>query len=209
MPGSIDPRFREKFEEQLRFLAHSSDLFDHGHEDEAIRLATSLRIIFHDTQSSTSLLTHLGLKHERMLSSWRGHGDWHDYLSHEININSPHPVKMRPFLGNQFTQVPMEDWWDNQPVFVYASKTFSRRIIILSAANRDGGAHVDAKLETYYRALCAGEYAIGITGNLHYEGPTPFPQGVAIYAKNAHLALIRQFAHETMRSVDYFSWLKK
>lgn len=208
MAGSTDPRLREKLEEQLRFLARSSELFDQGHEDEAIRLATSLRVIFHDTQNSISLLTHLGLKHEKMLSSSRGHGNWQDYLAHEINLISPHPVRMRPLLGDQFVQLSMDDWWSNEPVFVHATDSFSRRLIILSAANKDGGAHVDGQLETYYKVLCAGEYAIGITGNLQYEGHPPFPQGVTIYPKNAHLALIRQFAHETMRSVDHYGWLK-
>jgi hypothetical protein len=96
-----------------------------------------------------------------------------------------------------------------EQVFAHVGQSFSRRIIILSAANKDGGAHVDAQLETYYKVLCAGEYALGITGNIQYNGPVPFPQGVTIYAKNAHLALIRQFAHETMSSAEYFGWLKQ
>jgi hypothetical protein len=75
-----------------------------------------------------------------------------------------------------------------------------------SLANKDGGAHVDAKLEAYYKVLCAGEYALGITGNLTYAGPPPFPQGVIIYPDNAHLALARQFAHETLASQSYFGW---
>lgn len=45
-------------------------------------------------------------------------------------------------------------------------------------ADKDGGAHVDAKLEGYYKVLCAGEFALGITRNLEYEGAAPFEQRV-------------------------------
>lgn len=208
MTVSDDRRFKEKFEEQLRFLARSCELFDQGHEDESLRLATSLRVIFHNTKNSTSLLKHLGLEHEKMLSSSRGYSDWRDYLAHEIDLSSPNAVRMVPLLGEQFIQRSMDDWWDNEPVFVHATEKFSRRVVILSAANKDGGAHVDKQLEAYYEVLCAGEYAIGITGNLQYKGPPPFPQGVTVFPKNAHLALIRQFAHETMCSVKHYRWLK-
>lgn len=209
MPQATDRRFREKLGEQLRFLARSSELFDQGHEDEAFRLATSLRVVFHDTQHSISLLTHLGLKHGKMLSSSRGHGNWQDYLAEEINLGSANPVRMRPLLGNQFVTVSIMDWWNNQTVFVHATEESSRRTIILSAANKDGGAHVAKQLEAYYEALCGGEHMIGITGNLQYEGVPPFPQGVTIFPKNAHLALIRQFAHETICSVNHYGWLKE
>jgi hypothetical protein len=115
---------------------------------------------------------------------------------------------MRPLLGNQFVMASIGDWWSNQTVFVHAAEETSRRTIILSAANKDGGAHVAKQLEAYYEALCAGEHMLGITGNLQYEGAPPFPQGVSIFPKNAHLALIRQFAHETICSANYFGWLK-
>jgi hypothetical protein len=209
MSRSSDDRFHEKFNEQIQFLARSSELFDRGYEDEALRLATTLRIVFHDTNNSTSLLTHLGLKHEKMLSSFRGHGNWQDYLAQDINLTSKEPIRMSTLLGDKFIPLSIDDWWNKQPVFVHAAKPYSRRIIILSAANKDGGAHVDTQLEEYYKVLCAGEYALGITGNLQYDGPAPFPQGVTIYPKNAHLALIRQFAHETICSIEHYGWAKK
>ena len=39
-----------------------------------------------------------------------------------------------------------------------------------------------------------------------YNGPPPFPQGVTIYPNNAHFALARQFAHETLASQRHFKW---
>ena len=187
-------------------MTRSATLFDQGAEDEALRLATGMRVILHDSQASTSLLRHLGLTKTRMLSSWRGHGDWKDYLAQEINLSSSQPVRMRALLGSQFVELTFVNWWNNQSVFVHEGRQYSRRLICLSSANKDGGAHVDKNLEDYYKKLVSGEYMVGITGNLESPGP-PFPQGVTIYPKNAHLALIRQFAHELLCSVEHFKWL--
>ncbi len=200
-------RLVAKFQEQLRFLQRSCAAFDQGAEEEAIRIATSIRVIFHHTKSSTSLISHLGLSDSKILSSSRGYGNWQDFLAHQLDLSSPTPIRMLPLLGDKFIELSINDWWQNESVFVYNAQKYSRRKIILSAANRDGGAHVDAELEQYYEVLCAGEYSLGITGNLEYDGPPPFPQGVTIYPKNAHLALIRQFAHEILLSVVHFKWL--
>jgi hypothetical protein len=201
-------RLTKKLLEQLQFIQRSCEAFDKGYEDEAIRIATSLRIIFHNTSASTSLIAHLGFGGKKMLSSSQGHGDWKDYLALQINLSSPEPVRTLPLLGDKFRELSIEDWWRHEPVFIYNTQEYSRRRIVLSAANKDGGAHVDDVLEKYYEYLCSGEHAIGITGNLEYNGEPPFPQGITIYPNNAHLALIRQFAHETLVSVNHFNWLK-
>jgi hypothetical protein len=202
-------RLTEKFLEQLRFMERSCQAFDQGAEDEAIRLATSLRIIFHDATTSTSLIKHLKFGAQKMLSSSRGFGNWEDYLSNQFDLTSPQPMKMLPILGDKFKELTIDQWWRRESVFVHLGKSHPRRKIILSVANKDGGAHVDEQLEEYYEYLCAGEYAVGISiDNLKFSGETPVEQGMTHYAKNAHLALIRQFAHETLVSVAHFTWLK-
>ncbi len=141
-----------------------------------------------------------------MLSSARGHGDFKDYLSVRLDLRSPTPVVLTPMLGSRFSKLSVNQWWRHEPVFVHDNQQYARRRIVLSVANKDGGAHVDAELEQYYKILCDGEYAIGITGDLQYSGAAPFEQGVTHFPKNAHLALIRQFAHETLASAKQFSW---
>jgi hypothetical protein len=201
-------RFSQKLRELVGFLQRSCDAFDRGAEAEALRIATTLRVMFHDTQKSTSLVNHLGFKKKRMLSSARGFNDWQDYLRVQLDLSSEEPVKMLPMLGDKFRELSIDDWWGNETVFVHAPKRYSRRLIVLSAANRDGGAHVDKKLEKYYEVLAAGEYAFGLKGNLTFNGKPWFEQGVTHYARNAHLALIRQFGYETLVSVKHFNWLK-
>src|SRR5271166_5839662 len=46
---------------QQRFLENSANLFDEGCFVEGLRLATSIRILLHDTCTSKSLLGQLGL----------------------------------------------------------------------------------------------------------------------------------------------------
>ncbi len=193
-----DLRFFAKLQEQLNFIRRSCSAYDAGAEDEALRIATTLRVIFHDTPKSTSLISHLRLGDSKMYSSSRGHGNYQDYLAYRLDLSSPHPVKALPMLGVKFKELPMPTWWATEPVFLHAGKKFTRKTIILTASNKDGGAHVDDSLDEYYQALRAGEFAFGITGNLTYQGTAPFQQGVTHYATNAHFALIRQFAHETL-----------
>jgi len=209
VPTADDQRIDKKFQEQLGFLARSCEMFDNGHEEEALRLATSLRVFLHDTRSSTSLLSHMGLNGIDVLSTSRGHGDWQDYLAHEIRPVSPSPVWVRPLLGNEFNAIPKADWWNVESVFSHGGESYTRRVIICSAANKDGGAHVDSKLEEYYEILCAGEYGPSLTVDPKGGGQYPFTTGVPHYAKNAHLGLIRQFAHEFLTTANHNGWCKK
>ena len=202
-------RLMKKLHEQVMFVERSSQAFDNGLEDEAIRIALSLRVIFHDKGVSKSLISRLGFAGKRMVSSAPLDGRWMNFLSQQINLSLPQPVRMVPLLGNKFREVTIQDWWHIEPVFTYQNEVFPRKRIILSAAEKDGGAHVDDRLEKYYESLCAGEHGIGIIGNnLRFAdgGPT-FPQGMTIFARNTHLALIRQFAHEVLSAVTHFKWL--
>jgi hypothetical protein len=147
MTSTDTARLTKKLEERVQFIRRSSEAYDQGSEEEALRIATSLRVVFHQTGASTSLITHLGFGAKKLLSSSRGHGDWKDYLAHEINLNSPVPIRMWPILGDKFHELSIDDWWQNETVFVHNGTNHTRRKIILSAANKDGGAHVDADLE--------------------------------------------------------------
>lgn len=199
-------RLIDKLNEQLRFLTRSCEEFDAGNEDEALRMAVSLRVLLHDTKHSVSLLTHLGLAKSLVLSSSRGIGDFTDFVSQVIDFSSPTPVKMKPLFGERFREVTIETWWRREVVFVDRKMKYFRKTVILSAANKDGGAHVDRQLEHYYETLRAGKCAIGMTPNMTFHGPEPYKQGVTYYPKNAHFVLLRQFSHEILVSAKKYQW---
>jgi hypothetical protein len=202
-------RFHEQLDSQLGYLKRSCESYDSGHEDEAARLATTLRVLLHTKgRNNVSVLSHLGLQDTSMLTSAiYNNNDWRDLLQIKIDLNSPQPVTTQPQLGDQFNEATFESWWTGEPIFRYEDKVYSRKDVILSMADKDGGAHVDRELEPYYETLRRGLQGLSIVGNLEYGGAEPpFEQGVDVHAPNMHRALVRQFAHEVLASNMHYKW---
>ena len=72
---AVDPRYKRKLVEHLNFLARSCQAWDQGAHEESLRIATSARVLLHDTQMSTSVLT--------LLNGWSPNGRWLAYASDE------------------------------------------------------------------------------------------------------------------------------
>jgi hypothetical protein len=216
MTGEVDEvtnaRLHAELLKQIGFLGRTAKLFDEGYENEGVRLAAVMRVLFHDTfhsktgkPNSISLMTHLAMREGTMLATPPTQlADWRDFLAVKIDLNSATPSSLLPRLDLRLIEVPFSTWWDSDSVKAKAS--VSRRRLITNAANKDGGAHVDRKLERFYEELMHAKWSLGITGNLRYSGPPPFEQGVTQYPKNAHLALLRQFAYEVLATAERFQW---
>jgi hypothetical protein len=200
-------RFKSILRSHVGIIERAVRDYDEGHEDASLSISNSLRAIFHDKGRTVSVLSRLSLKNTPMLTTGRGHGDWKDYLAHVIDITSSRPVVMKPVLGDPVACEPLDVWWDSEPIFVDKGIKYTRRRIVLSMAEKGGGTHADEDLEPFYEVLSSGRYGFGIIGDLTYDGPPPFPQGVTIYSDNAHFALVRQFAHEVLASAHDFNWL--
>lgn len=183
--------FAKHLTEQLGFLDASAVSFDAGAEAEAKRLALAIRMLVHDTNHSTSLLTHLqvrdklpwtdsapgsiagaamtlsaGLCTMQMQLGARGEARY------AAPLNSLAPERIHP--GQAFI-----DWWSD-PVLVDAeSRSFTRQDLVLWVANKDGGAHVDGALPDAYQAL-SRENSIGVTaGPGNEEGSMALAFGLA------------------------------
>lgn len=61
--------FRNHLSKQLGFLGRSCEAYDAGYIDEAVRIATVIRVLVHDTNRSNSLLKHLGATTINLLST--------------------------------------------------------------------------------------------------------------------------------------------
>src|SRR5688572_13867022 len=150
-----DPkRFVIKLRDQLRFLQRSAKVFDDGDQAESQRLACSLRILFHKTGHSTSILGHLNWNDIPMLSSF---ADGHilDFVKFRIDPSLRGGVLANPQLRPRFNIVAASAWWEVEFVKL-GSAHYSRKKIITTAANQDGGAHVDATVDEFYEDLAAG-----------------------------------------------------
>lgn len=88
-----------------------------------------------------------------------------------------------------------DDWWLTD-VFIDANRNaLSRKDLILTAANQDGGTHVDPELEEVYARL-ARENFLEAVGS---DGRTSYPVAGALFSA------IRQIGHEVLKTLksDY------
>lgn len=182
---------------QLSFLKRSCESYDSGATDEAIRIATVIRVLVHNTKASTSLLKHLNSTTINFLSTTDGASPDVVMFFGLGTMQLGDVCRYFPSLGDGPIQrmIPVSQWWD-QTVFVLDQQTrLSRRKIILSAANQDGGAHVDARLAKEYEALSSdgaiGHFTYGLNG-----------KQVNQPIEDAHFVAIRQMAYELLHSPD-------
>lgn len=154
---------RAQLRRQLDFISRSCDSFDRGYADEGARIATALRILLHDTKQSTSLLTLLGVNTVPLLStvSEIPAGAVFADSTAFLKISSDGTSSVVPKLDHARLKyfVPRNVWW-NQLVYVRNEIKIRRRDVILAAANKDGGAHVDPVLTPEYEELRSGAWSV-------------------------------------------------
>ena len=217
-------RFKDKLAEQLRCLRNSCESYDRGDKSEAVRIATILRVLMHDTRYSTSLLTHLKAKDKIKLYSTidpppdpiEYHGMGRVYL----NVSEDYEVSRRiepvlDFEAGPPVPVSVLDWWE-MPVFVSradagirfagslaatAGENFfiRRKDIIRGAADKEGGTHVDEKPAPDYERLASA----GILRM--YEGEIELANGCIVRLpplEDAPFVFLRQMGFEVLESPD-------
>ena len=142
--------FNEQLEKQLIFLRDSCASYDRGEKNEGIRIAQCLRVIFYD--SPKSILTHLNAGNLNLLTSVKPTSGIEDAIFYDglmkYGFGQPGPE----FDDTDWLQMPFQEWWD-QIVFIVSKQIIRRRDLVLDAANKDGGAHVDEKLKPRYNDL--------------------------------------------------------
>lgn len=212
--GQEISKFYTQLRRQLFFLSNSCRLFDMGCIDEAIRIATSIRVLLHDTSQSTSLLTHLNSKNIKIFDSCPIHEKESGDGTFCITGFAMGVIKMNPkkkifgygpllddYNPHKSILLPLEEWW-NRNVWILTPKLkLNRKNIILCAANKDGGAHVDKDLEPAYEYLSKGSFgAIYV----NYKG-VEHKQSI----ENMHLVSIRTISNELLKSPDMINLFKQ
>ena len=197
-------RFKKHVSAQLRFIERSCQVFDAGDEAEVQRIATSVRVICHQTGQSMSLLTHLSATGISMLStacSPVGPGT----LTAPSNLASL--VIQRTDEGVTFKStaplddapmkrfIPFADWWKTEIVCLTAGVQMTRKALVLAVANQDGGAHVDATLNPDYTVIKSGA---GLVATFQPAGGNP----VEIPLESHSVATLRQIGYEVLHSPD-------
>ena len=175
--------------------------YDSGNREEAIRLALQMRIIFHQTGSSTSLLTHMKSNFVQMLTTsakrpaGNSSGFWPGLVQFVLDPQESIFIGQPKFDANKPAHrfVPFRFWWEEEPIYQFGHKKLRRRDLILAASNKDGGGHVDVELPADYKWVADG------MGWKMTINPDNGPQR-EIVLQFAHLASIRQMAYEVLAS---------
>lgn len=185
--------------EQIQFLRSSCNSFDSGFTGEAKRLAVTIRLLVHDKSRSISLLSQLKSKDIYYFSTAVPY-DPKNLLPHMglIGIKGevgPEKTKATyfPFLdeGDNNHWVTFNTWWNNEIILDDRKKKFSRKDLVLTVANKDGGAHVDPDLDEAYRNLSR-------SNTLGWEF---FFGGKKEPMTEPELYSVRQIAHEMLRTL--------
>jgi len=185
--------------ENLGFLKASALSFDAGHTGEAKRLAVTIRVLFHDTQQSKSLLGLLGWKqgvgfldtaYDYNPSNLMSH---HGLVRLRIAAAGSYDAPLdQGFPGRPNRYVFFPEWW-NKTVIVDSNKNkFNRRELVLALANKDGGAHVDPELDEAYANLTRNNSVGWVFSDGKEEKPTADVERFSV----------RQIAYEVIASVE-------
>jgi len=194
-PQELDAHLKE----QTEFLKSSADAYDRGFQGEAKRLAVTLRILLHHHGSNNALLHQLGrLDTSRFYDSAPANlpGNLGTYSGLVVTAHTKTGAEYIPMLDdNQIGPgewIPFSSWWETTIFVDNKKRKVSRRDLILSLADQDGGAHVDPALNERYFAL-SRENSMGWVVT---QGTVQHPMGPP------HLASVRQIAHEVLKSLD-------
>lgn len=180
-------------QDHMGFIVSSAEAFDSGNLGEAKRLAVSLRVLFHDTGQSHSLLGQLGRLNGSFISSAIPHDPGNVATHGGLIMTAMSKTGSRYYAPLDVVSIerwlPFRDWW-NEPVFVDGQKAvLTRRGLVLAVANQDGGAHVDPNLTDTYARLSRHNSM----GWVQMPGGVPIP--------NPERAAVRQIAHETLKTL--------
>jgi hypothetical protein len=203
-----DADLLKQLSEQVKFLVVSCALYDKGMHEEAKRLATTIRVLVHDTQRSQSLLLQLNAKTIKFYDTAAPYLP-ENMLTQSLLLKlrvSPEGGAYEPSLYDGSTRprkVTFHKWWNSIVLVDESRSTFTRKELVLTVSNQDGGAHVDPALDEKYAKLTR-TYSMGwyfIPGSLA-ESKT--------FNKSPVLASLRQIGHEMLLALrDKFPELAK
>lgn len=189
-------RMRAQLQRQLGYLQRSARLVDLGYLDEAVRIATCLRVLFHDRPrdppSQGSVYKLLGRPQLTLRTTVKPCTLGPGVFAYDGYLHLP--GNMRPwneYLKGDVHLLEVDAWW-SQVIFVVDRNHVTRRQLALWAAEKDGGAHSDSQLHPGYEAIF----------RMWTSMPTDSSQGCATPVPHQHLLALRRIALEVLASED-------
>ncbi len=191
--------------DQIDFMISSTISFDNEFEGEAKRLAATIRVLVHDTKSCSALLTQLNKMNILFFDSASAFDPRNPLTcnclllkrlykeeTEDLEADYIAPLDNLPPTRNKDKKVSFGRWWNRNTVFKdKGGNLFSRRDIVLTVADKEGGAHIDPTLDQPYANLTKFN---SLAWKVHTESKekdmgNPVPPG------------IRQIAHEVIKTL--------
>lgn len=199
----------EALKKQRKFLESSCATFDNGDEDEALRIAVVLRSLVHDTTKSQSLLKQLELKNQiKFIDSSLPIDPVHTYLGGGrwaatayvppgligVSISSRVAKFRAPLSLRDGAKgfVLFSEWWTATCIPGHDKKRYSRKELVLTMANKEGGAHIDADIDMAYKEFASSNLNMAHVVNEIETG----------FMNSAANASMRQIAWEMLPTLD-------
>ena len=149
-----------KLREQMEFLRTSLHAFYAGDFAESVRIATTIRVLVHETGMSKPLLKQAKPNgHE--LPILEHVGEWpgeEPIFSFAVSVRMGPTIAPAVDLGSSHhTLSTVGEWW-NRTVFTFQSRigtqlVYRRKQVVLILANKEGGSHVDVDDDPDYTRL--------------------------------------------------------
>lgn len=160
------PDLIRKLQDQVKLLHVLGEVFDSGQRVVAYPLAIVIRVLVHDTASSHALLAQLGeLRKMPFLDTSLPIDPRNQLPSHGglvlMRMTSGTGIEWAPRCEVPPPQVPraaprdvpFRSWWDTGNTRDSEGTLWSRRRMIISVANKEGGAHIDPAQPVDIRAI--------------------------------------------------------
>jgi len=144
MAQLTDKGYLDRLKEQRDFLRADIEQYERGQAHFAFKLAGTLRTIFHSTQVSTPILPDLAERYGLRMS-FKGHRErqFDDSLVLYVGFQVGN---LKPDFGAPFlVTVDFDKYW-NDIIYAEGKIRYTRNQLVLYAANKLGGAHVDPKI---------------------------------------------------------------
>lgn len=109
------------------------------------------------------------------------------------------PLKRNRFHADDFRSQSIvqsrdfDDWWTTAFIETLNGRLFSRKDIVMTMANQDGGGHVDPNIDVDFDDLCQDSHGLEYWDGNHEDGR---------FESNIVHASIRQIAFEVMATID-------
>jgi len=214
-----------KLRDQIEYLQRSCRDYDAGHWNEAQRMATPIRLLFHDTGRSRSLLKQMELKARLRMENAAmtvaqfeadeaprpkpgepGVFTTTKHLTQRPGLALPAVDAQRLVWAPRFAAHPPTEpvgfdyWWNDAVIAGDSGRTYSRADIVKAMANQDGGTHIEDLAETYAQLL---EDSHGQLAAMGARDPAdPSGEGFAPPRNTIAHASVRQIAYEVLVTFD-------